>query len=76
MLRMSVLPQLDKIARDHDVGLFQWIRRIFQSEPTQCVQESTETDAIPLVFGGLGLRSAERIATQHIRPVGPIVCRC
>ena len=63
MLRMVRPGAVRQLARDHDAGLFQCLCRILQIEPTVCDQESRETAALPLVLDGLGLRSAERIAT-------------
>ena len=49
-------------AQRHDDGLYQCLCGILQIDPVQCAHEARETATLPLMLGGLGLRSAERIS--------------
>ena len=57
----SVRPEaVAEYARVHDAGLWECLSRILQVDLSTCGQETHDVATLPLVLGGLGLRSAER----------------
>ena len=52
--------QAREFARRHDAELFQCVGNILEQDLSHCGDEVREMAGLPLILGGLGLRSAER----------------
>ena len=50
-----------EFARKHDAEFFQCVGIIFEQDLSHCGDEVRETVGMPLILGGLGLPSAERV---------------
>ena len=61
MLRMIPPEAVKEFARRHDAELFQCVGNILEQDLSHCGDEVRETARLPLILGGLGLRSAERV---------------
>ena len=61
MLRMIPPEAVREFARRHDAELFQCVGNILKQDLSHCGDEVRETAGLPLILGGLGLRSAERV---------------
>ena len=61
MLRMIPPEAVREFARKHDAELFQCVGNILEQDLSHCGDEVRETAGFPLILGGLGLRSAERV---------------
>ena len=60
-LLRALQPSLsEEFARSHDAGMWRCLCSILQISVDQCDEGVRHTAALPLVLGGLGLRSAER----------------
>ena len=60
-IRSVNLTAVEEFARTHDENVWQCLGRILNIDPAQCNEEIRDSATLPLVLGGLGLRSASRL---------------
>ena len=59
---LSVNPTaVEDFARTHDENVCQCLGRILNIDPARCSEEIRDSATLPLILGGLGLRSASRL---------------
>ena len=68
MLRMIPPEAVREFARRLEAGLFQCLGHILEQDLSHCGDEVRGTAGLPLILGGLGLRSAERMRVPRDSP--------